>query len=125
MARTRPPNETMLLPAAPVDWGTPLVVALGARLGDELPDGPDEERMAPVELGAVPLPGTMGADRVGTGATGVGPVGTGGTTGVTTGALGAETDGATTTEVPTTGRLDGLTTGALVAGGAWIWPSLI
>jgi hypothetical protein len=54
-----PPKETMLAVAAPVAWTGTLAVAEGWM-------------MAPVELGTVPLtPGTMGALRVGTGATGV------------------------------------------------------
>ena len=54
----------MVVPAAPVAWAGPLVVALAA--------GADGERMAPVELGMVELtPGAMGVTSVGTGATGV------------------------------------------------------
>ena len=121
MASTRPPKETKLLPAAPVDWGMPLVVALGARLGEALPAGTDE-RTAPVELATVPLPGTIGVTRVGLGATGTAPLGV---TIATEVGLTAETegttDGTTTGADETTGAtLDGLTTGGWVAGGAWI-----
>lgn len=118
MARTRPPKETMLLPAAPVDWETPLVVGLAPRLTEAL--GPEGERIAPVELGLVALPpGTIGVTMVGTGATGVAV----GTTGVTTAGVltrGTETEGTPAeTDGTTTGALDGWTTGG-VAGGAWI-----
>jgi hypothetical protein len=71
-ARTRPPNETMLATAAPVDWGMPLEVALA---------GGEGVLEAPVPTaGMVELtPGTMGALGLGTGAMGVAL----GTTGVT------------------------------------------
>jgi hypothetical protein len=134
MAKTRPPKETMLLPAAPVDWGTPLVV------GEE-PVGEEGVLEAPVPAaGTVELPpGTMGVTGLGTGAIGV-AVGTTGVTGepsqyvnaikahgleglnLPTGAteLGRSEGTTTGTDETATGTLtEGTATGE-VAGGAWI-----
>lgn len=77
MAKTRPPNETMLPAAAPVDSGAePLAVALPAvpEVAAEVAADADEaaEDAAPeLAAGMVELPPTMGVTIVGTGATGV------------------------------------------------------
>jgi len=113
--------------AAPVDcWGTPaLEAALLAGADERLTAGADDEPAtgAPDEpatgavLGTMAVeltPGTMGVAReVGWIGGAVGPTG-----GVT---AGTETTGVET--AGTDGRTVGAT--ALVAGGAWIWPSLI
>jgi hypothetical protein len=116
MARTRPPKETMLRPAAPVDSeGLPVVVELA--LGEE----GDLEAPVPA-AGTVELaPGAMGVTGLGTGATGV-AVGTAGVTaGALTGGTTAGTDGTTDgTTAGTEGRTEGTTEGTAVAGGAWI-----
>jgi len=115
--------------AAPVDCcGTPaLEAALPAGADDRLTAGADDEPATGTLLGmmAVELtPGTMGMAReVGAIGVTVGPTG-----GVTAGTetAGVETAGIETAGVETAGT-NGLTEGAttLVAGGAWIWPSLI
>ena len=77
MAKTRPPKETMLPAAAPVDSGAePLRVALPATPEVAADDSADAEEAAeetaPVlAAGTVELPPTMGVTIVGTGATGV------------------------------------------------------
>jgi hypothetical protein len=130
MARTRPPKETMLLPAALVDCVTPVVVPLGPRLTDALAGEEGVREAAPVELGRVELtPETMGVTSVGTGAVGETNVGTTTGTELTPG----RTEG-TTVDPGTTGvraeltapdctteetAADG-TIRTLVAGGAWI-----
>jgi hypothetical protein len=65
-ASTRPPSDTKLEPAAPVDWGTPVPEAVR----EALALGPEGERMAPVDEGMVLLPETMGTTSE-VGATGV------------------------------------------------------
>lgn len=118
-AKTRPPKEMAVPAAAPVDCsGAPALLV-------ELPPadvGAEEELLtAPVPVGTVELtPGTMGVTRE-VGAMGV-AVGT-----TTLGATDSDTPGTaegTTTVGTTEGTSEGTTT-ALVAGGAWIWPSLI
>jgi hypothetical protein len=98
----RPPNETMLEPAAPVTCAGALVEALAA--------GRDEAggvtTAPPVELGMVELtPGTMGVTSVGTGTMGVAL----GTTGVGVTTTAAEL-GLTTTDETAAGT-DETTTG--------------
>lgn len=116
-AKTRPPNEMALPEAAPEDSGAPALVE-ALLLGEPEDAAPPEELGAAlVPVGMVELtPGTMGvANEVGTMGVAVGTT-TEGTTGD------SETPGTTvgTTEGTSEGRA-----GTLVAGGAWIWPSLI
>jgi hypothetical protein len=69
MAKTRPPKEMALEAAAPVAWAGAVPEEAGALVvgvAEEL-----EAPTAPVLLATVPLPGTMGVIRVGTGAAGV------------------------------------------------------
>lgn len=122
----RPPKETMLLEAAPVACAGPVPDALAGRVAE--PEAPPVAELGraepPVEIGTVLLtPGTMGVARVGTGAMGVAEA-TGGetTAGADEGTTGALTEGTT---AETEGTTDGATGAEGVAGGAWIWPSLI
>lgn len=143
MAKTRPPKDTMLPTAAPVDSGEPtLVVGLPVELdvaSDSSAEAVDEadSETEPVLAGTVEFPLTMGVANVPEGAMGV-AVGT--TTTEVTEAVSVTATvlvmsdllGTTAPEVTGVSEETGVSeapgtsgTATLVAGGAWIWPSEI